>query len=134
MKTKIKFLFQNIRLIFRYSREQVYFEVKHIIQEDPLNIKIRKFIRGFFNSDLNNIPKRPKVTDYITLGVTDLVVVKEKDRIKIILIVERPGLVIGKAGLVYESFKKELSEELGIKESNIELDIRESRMWRNLYT
>lgn len=67
----------------------------------------------------NHIEKK-----YYFAGVVDIIIKRSSNRIKIILIVSRPGLVIGRGGKELDSLKVDLSRMLSSVSKNKNIDIQ----------
>lgn len=54
-------------------------------------------------------------TNLLYLGIIDLYVYFDKDKFIINIVLSRPGMFIGKSGIYYDTYKKYMEEDLGIK-------------------
>jgi small subunit ribosomal protein S3 len=83
-------------------------DYKKIILED---VKIREYLKDRLNS----------------MGLVDIFIERFNKRIKIILVVTRPGLVIGRGGKGLEELKKQLISMVSIEnpQKNLEIQVEE---------
>jgi len=62
--------------------------------------------------------------------ITQIKTFKKKDKTIVQIETHRPELLIGKAGVFIDGLKQHLIEEL---KENIEIDLRECKLWHKLY-
>lgn len=63
-------------------------------------------------------------------SITQIKAFKKGNNITVMIETHRPGILIGKAGVFIDGLKQHLNEELN---ENIEIDLKECKLWHRLY-
>lgn len=109
----------------------VYSSLQDKLHNSPTNKRVRKCFYIFFGLEDYDIPvNRPS---YIQLGITDIISEQIGSSLYIRVTLERPGLLIGKAGSTIDAVRQFLCEDFDIAPYQLKLDIKESRMWIRMF-
>jgi len=91
-----------------------------------------------FITEVNDVKYRREIYQYFRwkewgyeTTITSVRVFKDEKQTTIEIETHRPGILIGKAGHFINGLEEHLAEEF--KEENIKIDLRECKMWYNLY-
>jgi len=88
--------------------------------------KIKTLFKLYFEGCDNSGYDAHEYIPIIKFGVTDLKFTKFPDKIEMMITLERPGLLIGKAGRTIDGVAAYLTRLLDIK---VDIRIRESNIW-----
>ena len=95
------------------------FNKKKRVREAYLQRSVRRSIRTFFEgADLN--------VSILSMGITDVSVKLGKEKIEIVIVLERPGLLIGKGGKTIDALEQHLKDGY---QTDVLIGVKESKLW-----
>jgi predicted RNA-binding protein Jag len=126
------FLFKKYLLYLQYKLSVMEKEVKSNVEEvgrlmeHSEEKKLKQLFRLYFEGcELAGMPAKEHCS-VITFGITNLGFKKFKDRIKMTITLERPGLLIGKAGKTIDGLTAYLTR---LSDFPVKIEIKESKLW-----